>query len=84
MNTHVDVALIGAGSKPGAIQEPTARTRPEVADHRRGIRTFRDNMGTLSGNGSIPLGTTIRVTCYAPNYSGMSSINDFCLIASGN
>ena len=56
MNTHVDVALIGAGSKPGAIQEPTARTRPEVADHRRGIQTFRDNMGTLSGNGSIPLG----------------------------
>jgi hypothetical protein len=47
-----------------------------------GTDVFKDPMGdaVTSGPVSIPFGTYVRVKCWAPNESGMSSINAFYLV----
>lgn len=50
---------------------------PEIAGNHKGVRTFADPDGTVSTVGAIPFGTTVDVSCVAPNQSGMGSINAF-------
>ena len=91
-------ALLDSGSGPGASQAPApghgsaptsagplaaGKTWSETADNRRGIATYSNTSGTTSGKPPIPYSTTVDVSCYAPNNSGMGSINDFYLIADG-
>jgi CRP/FNR family transcriptional regulator, cyclic AMP receptor protein len=54
----------------------------EETDNHLGTDVFRDPMGdaVISGPISIPFGTYVRVKCWAPNESGMGSINAFYLI----
>jgi hypothetical protein len=69
------------------VAEPTTAAKtgklyPEVTDNHLGTDVFADPMGdaVTSGPVSIPYGTHVLVKCWAPNESGMGSINDFYLI----
>ncbi|MET9632182.1 hypothetical protein ABZX92_32445 [Lentzea sp. NPDC006480] len=52
-------------------------TWEEIAANRNGTPTFADAMGKSSTAGKIPFGTKVRVSCVAPNLSGMKSVNAF-------
>jgi hypothetical protein len=76
-----------SASESAAVTEPTNGTitgklYPEVTDNHLGTDVFADPMGgaVTSGSPSIQYGTHVLVKCWAPNESGMISINDFYLI----
>jgi hypothetical protein len=78
-----------AASASSTVADPTSSPRLsqgklhwEMTDNRLGTDVFRDPMGdvVMSGPVSIPYHTWILVKCWAPNDSGMGSINVFYLV----
>lgn len=63
------------GKRAGGLHE-------EQTDNHLGTDVFRDPTGDVvtSGPVSIPFGTQVLVKCWAPNKSGMGSINVFYLV----
>jgi hypothetical protein len=57
----------------------------EYADNRNGSPVFADPTGTPVKRvpSTLPYGTEVVVTCFAPNESGMTSVSGFYRIASG-
>jgi hypothetical protein len=72
----------GSTGQSGAPSGPTGKLYTEVTDNHLGTDVFKDPMGdaVTSGPVSIPYGTHVLVKCWAPNESGMGSINAFYLI----
>src|SRR5439155_27204826 len=54
----------------------------EIADNRNGVPVFGSPQGGTTNAPKIPFGTHVSVVCYAPNESGIVSINAFYLINS--
>lgn len=77
------LAPTATATMPSPSSTTTARTYAEIADNHRGIPVFANDQGAASNAPSIPFGTPVQVLCWAPNDSGMSSINSFYLIADG-
>jgi hypothetical protein len=74
-----------AGSAP-SFRPPSPRTFTETSDNHLGAAVFSSPEGAAVPNnipGRIPYGTHVLVACVAPNLSGMSSVNDFYLVESG-
>lgn len=59
-----------------------SRLYTEVADNRLGTDVFTDPEGEVPTRApaQIPFGETVEVACWAPNESGMGSINAFYLV----
>lgn len=73
---------VGVGASPSA--GPKLRIVEELADNRNGVPVFSDNAGSAFENGKpdrIAYGVGVLVDCYAPNRSGMGSINAFYHVA---
>lgn len=73
-----------ANPAPGA--DPQELLFTEHADNHRGVPVFADTNGAAVPDGVpalIPYGTAVQVKCYAPNNSGMASINHFYRIVGG-
>ncbi len=78
------VTLAACGSSNS--KTPDGRLYVETADNHRGTDLFSSPKGGAVPNGvpgEIQYGTEVLVKCFAPNESGMSSINDFYLIMGG-
>lgn len=61
-------------------RQGTASTVTEVADNRNGVPVFASPAGASSNAPRIPFGTRVLVACFAPNESGIVSINAFYLV----
>jgi hypothetical protein len=83
----------GAPTTTGAVVDPHGLTQSpgpvgklvaEEAYTHLGVPVFSDPQGDTiaSGPPRIPFGTIVGVQCYAPNESGMGSVNDFYLLES--
>jgi hypothetical protein len=72
----------GSAGQSGAPSGPTGKLYTEVTDNHLGSDVFKDTMGDAVTGGpvSIPYGRQVLVKCWAPNESGMGSINAFYLI----
>ncbi|MGH3185669.1 MAG: hypothetical protein ACRDPY_00805 [Streptosporangiaceae bacterium] len=72
----------GSAEQSGAPNRSTDKLYTEVTDNHLGTDVFKDPMGdaVTSAPISIPYGTQVLVKCWAPNESGMGSINVFYLI----
>jgi hypothetical protein len=70
-----------SSSVPKISNQTGLRSRWETADARPGIVVYANNRGTTSHASDIPIGKRVRVVCRAPNYSGITTINAFYLIA---
>lgn len=69
---------------PSALPTATGRVWREQADNHNGSALYTDVSGTQADGGAhIPYGDWVDVSCYAPNGTGMSSINYLYLIADG-
>jgi hypothetical protein len=88
--------VAGGDSGVGAIEEanqPVAATKGaesasgtvvEYADNRDGSPVYAGPSGEpAEGPGVIPYGTKVEVSCYAPDRSGMDSVNGFYRISGG-
>lgn len=80
----------GRGNGSGTVPRssvPTLReqtglpARREIADVRAGIAVYSDNFGTGANRADIPIGRGVTVVCVASNYSDITSINSFYLVA---
>ena len=72
-----------ASPAPSSSSTPTrGRIFTEIADNRNGIQVFGSPGGSSTNAPEIPFATRVKVACYAPNESGMTSINAFYLIKS--
>ena len=75
------------GSAPhstiGSVGGAGTGTVTEYADWAYGVNVYTNNMAATSNVSVIPFNQQVEVSCVAPNYSGISSINAFYLIASG-
>jgi hypothetical protein len=67
--------------RPSTTADP-GKLYKEKTDNHLGTDVFRDPMGDAVADGpvSIPFGTQVVVRCWAPNESGMGSINAFYLV----
>lgn len=70
-----------SSSIPKIAEQDGLKPRREVADVRKGIVVYTDNLGTRAKAIDIPIGKRVVVVCHAPNYSGSGTINAFYLIA---
>ena len=71
---------------PLGLSQSPHRTVTEHADNHQGVPVFSDNRGSALKHDEparIPYGTAVEVECYAPNESGMGSINVFYKIEGG-
>jgi hypothetical protein len=62
--------------------QPTSITITEYGDWGPGVAVYANNFAAASDAPVIPLNQKVEVSCYAPNMSGISSINKFYLITS--
>ena len=65
---------------------PSSQTYTEISDNTNGVAVFSSPEGGAVPNNvppRIPYGTHVQVACFAPNLSGMASVNDLYLIESG-
>ncbi|MFD4738447.1 hypothetical protein ACFWNQ_13915 [Streptomyces virginiae] len=62
---------------------PGGRTVQETAANRNGTPVFADARGATAAKERIPYATTVPVSCWTENASGMASVNAFYLIADG-
>jgi hypothetical protein len=72
-----------AAVSPSPTRSSAAGTlHKEEAYNHTGTEVFRNPMGSaiVGGPASIPFGTQVLVKCWAPNESGMTSINAFYLV----
>lgn len=79
------IALAGCGGSGNGNANPN-KTYTEISDNHLGVAVFSSPSGAAVPNdvpGRIPYGTHVQVVCYAPNSSGMSSVNDFYLVQGG-
>jgi hypothetical protein len=72
----------GAGAANGPAHHGAAMVM-EYADLRAGVQVYASNTGEASNLPDIPFNQGVKVTCRAPNNSGIASINSFYLIGSG-
>jgi hypothetical protein len=68
----------GTGSSPGTAAGVTV-----YGDWGPGVAVYADNRAAASNAPVIPFNQQVEVSCFAPNESGISSINAFYLLASG-
>lgn len=82
-NASTDVS-VSNGTAPA--RHHSGRLHVEIADNHLGTPLFSSPEGGAVPNGvpgRIKYGTRVLVECYAPNQSGMTSVNDFYLIMGG-
>lgn len=67
--------------RPTSSSSESQKTFTEESANRLGILVFSSPSGlTARGVPSIPYGTRVQVSCFAPNESGIATINAFYLI----
>ncbi len=67
-------------TRGGSILTPTPQTYPEITDNRNGTPIFSSPSGGALPDGIpgvVPFNTPVDVECWAPNTSGMTSVNEF-------
>ncbi|MFE9449551.1 hypothetical protein [Streptomyces sp. NPDC006739] len=59
------------------------RTTVEIADNHNGVPVFANPRGATAAKESIPFNTSVPVSCWTADASGMASVNAFYLIGGG-
>lgn len=75
-----------ASTEQDSFHPPSNKTFTEISDNHLGVAVFSAPDGAAVPNnvpGRISYGTRVQVACFAPNLSGMSSVNDFYLVEGG-